>query len=194
MTHSEALEGLLLVLEDAGVAHLLVGSWASGFWGEARMTVDADIVLLASPGEVLSLAERLEDEWLMDLAAVQEAAGESTSYNIFHSETMLKADLFFGPRDAFMSSCMRRAQSEPVFGPDRALVRVESAEDVILSKLVWYLKGGRVSERQWRDVIGVIQVQDRRLDRDYLSEWSPQLGVADLLDEAFAEAAAELGE
>ncbi len=34
-----------------------------------------------------------------------------------------------------------------------------SPEDIILSKLLWYEKGNRVSERQWLDVLGVIKVQ-----------------------------------
>ncbi len=37
-------------------------------------------------------------------------------------------------------------------GVDRsALVRFESAEDVLLYKLVWFKLGNEVSERQWKD-------------------------------------------
>jgi hypothetical protein len=50
--------------------------------------------------------------------------------------------------------------------------------------LVWFRKGGEVSDRQWHDVLGVIRVQAGRLDFAYLREWAAQLGVADLLAKA----------
>ena len=55
---------------------------------------------------------------------------------------------------------------------------VASAEDTILAKLVWFRKGGEVSDH---DILGVIRVQAGRLDLEYLHEWAGELGVIDLL-------------
>ena len=63
-----------------------------------------------------------------------------------------------------------------------------SAEDTVLAKLEWYRKGGEVSDRQWRDLLGVLKVQAGRLDGDYLTQWASQLSVTDLLRRALDEA------
>jgi hypothetical protein len=62
-----------------------------------------------------------------------------------------------------------------------------SSEDIILHKLQWYEYGGRASERIWLDVLGVIKVQGDRLDGEYLKLWSKELGIFELLMEAFRD-------
>ena len=49
-------------------------------------------------------------------------------------------------------------------------------------------QGGCVSDRQWRDLLGVLKVQAGALDRAYLAHWARELGVADLLQRALDEA------
>ena len=63
-----------------------------------------------------------------------------------------------------------------------------TAEDTVLAKLDWYRKGGNVSDRQWRDLLGVLKVQAGSLDRAYLVHWAGELGVTDLLRRALDEA------
>lgn len=70
--------------------------------------------------------------------------------------------------------------------PDRYL-QVYSPEDILLQKLRWYRMGNEVSDRQWRDVLGIIHVQAGRLDEAYLRRGAAVLGVADLLDRARSE-------
>jgi hypothetical protein len=48
--------------------------------------------------------------------------------------------------------------------------------------------GGEVSDRQWRDVLGVIKTQAEALDLGYLQEWAKELKVADLIERALEEA------
>jgi hypothetical protein len=63
-----------------------------------------------------------------------------------------------------------------------------SPEDTILQKLHWYQIGNRVSDRQWNDIQGVLKVQRKSLDFEYLKEWADRIGVEDLLRQAYDDA------
>ena len=52
---------------------------------------------------------------------------------------------------------------------------IASAEDIILQKLRWG-KGSK-SEKQWRDVLGIVKLQGENLDYDYLAEWVENLDL-----------------
>jgi hypothetical protein len=54
--------------------------------------------------------------------------------------------------------------------------------------LEWYKLGGEVSERQWKDLIGVLKIQGKKLDFNYLKKWASDLGLSTLLDKAINEA------
>ena len=64
----------------------------------------------------------------------------------------------------------------------------KSPEDTVLRKLEWFEAGGRVSDRQWRDVLGVLRLRGPSLDHEYLDRWARALRVVDLLERARREA------
>ena len=66
-------------------------------------------------------------------------------------------------------------------------VYVTSPEDTILAKPEWYRMGGEVSDRQWRDIIGVLKTRAGELDLEYLRKWASELHVSDLLERALKE-------
>lgn len=68
---------------------------------------------------------------------------------------------------------------------------VTSAEDQVLRKLDWYRQGERVSDRQWRDVVGILRVHRGSIDRAYLATLAQRLGLATDLDEALRQAEAD---
>ena len=67
------------------------------------------------------------------------------------------------------------------------MIPIYSPEDIVLQKLSWYklIPGG--SQKQWRDVLGVLKVQGERLDRAYLNQWALTLQLTDLLSGALLE-------
>ncbi len=49
---------------------------------------------------------------------------------------------------------------------------------------MWFRMGGERSERQWRDIVGILRVSSELIDREYLMRSATQAGVADLLTQA----------
>ena len=107
--------------------------------------------------------------------------------NLIHRESSTKVDLFIlGGTPLDDEQMERRVRLQVATGPDRFLY-VYTAEDILLQKLRWYRLGKEASDRQWRDILGIIGVQGRRLDRSYLRRGAATLGVTDLLDRAFGQ-------
>jgi hypothetical protein len=48
--------------------------------------------------------------------------------------------------------------------------------------------GGEVSERQWKDVLGVLKLGGTALELQYLRHWAATLDVSDLLERALEDA------
>lgn len=93
-------------------------------------------------------------------------------------------DVFVLGDDLLDRRQLERRRSVPLpVDPPRA-VWVTSTEDVVLRKLRWFDDGGQVSDRQWRDVLGVLRTQAGRLDDDYLERTAREAGLAHLLERA----------
>ena len=175
------------------IPYYLAGSIASSVHGMARATMDADIVADVAVVHIPALVRRLQDEYYIDEQMIGDAVSRVSSFNLIHLETMLKVDVFIHRKDAYHASALaRRLQDRLVEDDPDTVIFISSPEDVILSKLQWYETGGRVSERQWLDVLGVIKVQGNSLDRDYLSDWAKVLGVSESLKRAFRESGVDL--
>ena len=190
MVDSEALQVTLLVtnlLDESGVPYVIGGSMASIIHGMLRTTMDVDMVADLQPEQVGPFVTGLQDAFYADEQMIQQAIQQRGSFNLIHLSTMFKVDIFIPKGRPFDQQQLNRRIAEPV-GPDSAeQIWVLSAEDVILAKLDWFRLGGEVSERQWRDILGVLKTQQATLDIDYLQQWAQSLGVADLMEHALEE-------
>ncbi len=178
------------VLDRLDIAYLVGGSLASTAHGELRTTLDADLVADLRPEHIAPFVKSLESAFYVDEGMIREALDRRGSFNLIHLETMFKVDVFVPRPRAFDREQIRRRARQVVVAEPEIAIYFATAEDTILAKLEWYRLGGGVSERQWRDVIGVITVQAGRLDTAYLRRWAPSLGVTDLLEQALAEGGA----
>ena len=105
-----------------------------------------------------------------------------------HLESVQKVDLFvLGDGVLDRRQLEGRVRVVVTDDPPRELW-IGSAEDQVLRKLSWYRSGGEVSDRQWRDVVGILAVQGSRLDAEQLRAVAEVLGLSDLLERALAEA------
>ena len=173
------------VLDALGIANTVGGSIASSFAGEPRSTIGIDIVAAIEAAHVPALVTALTPAFYVDGHALDRAVRTRTSANLIHQASMLKVDLFVAGGTPLDAQQLTRRQMVDV-GNGRTL-GVHPPEDILLQKLRWYRLGGEASDRQWRDVIGIVRVQDTRLDLAYLRQHAPVLGVSDLLDRALGE-------
>jgi hypothetical protein len=178
-----------MLLERLHVPYAVVGSLASSLHGIPRSTQDADVVAALEEGHLPHLLQALATDFYVDDERARQAVATGRSFNVIHLGTMFKVDLFVPREDAFATSELaRRERVELELEGGRAVeLWFASAEDALLHKLYWYRLGGQGSDRQWGDVVGVLQVQGSSLDSEYLERWAQELAVADLLELARAE-------
>ena len=172
------------ILERLDVPYLIGGSLASTLYGMVRTTQDSDIVAEMKLEHLQPFTAALQDEFYVDDEMVVEAVQHNSSFSIIHRETMFKVDVFVPRPRPFLQSQLARAQRQSFTFDSEMSARFASPEDTILSKLEWYRMGGEVSDRQWRDILGVIKTRAGELDLKYLRKWADDLKVGDLLDRA----------
>ena len=171
-------------LERCGVSYVVGGSLASSVSGEPRSTLDVDLVVAMTEADVEPFLATLGGSFHADDRALRRAVRQRSSVNLFHRATSAKVDLFIAGGSPLDRQAMRRrVRLQVASGPDRFLY-VYAPEDILLQKLRWYRLGGEVSDRQWRDILGIVLVQEHRLDEEYLRDGARLLDVTDLLDRA----------
>ena len=185
----QVLEEVIAALSTLNIPYALGGSWASCLFGRMRSTLDADLSVEPFPGKEAALCACFGEDYYISLDCVKDAIRLRSSFNIIHLISGFKVDCFIRKDRAFDQSVMARRRTYILPGQGGPPLQCVTPEDVVLCKLEWYRLGDEASERQWRDIIGVLQVQAGKLDDAYLDHWAADLGVTDLLGRARQESA-----
>ena len=175
------------VFEKLGIPYLIAGSLASTLYGMVRTTQDSDIVAEIRLEHLPAFVSALQDEFYIDEEMIVASIQRNSSFNIIHRETMFKVDVFRPRPRPFLQSQLERAQRQTFSLETEMSAKFASPEDTILSKLEWYRMGGEVSDRQWRDTLGVLKTRTGELDIEYMRKWAAELHVSDLLERALKE-------
>lgn len=174
--------------ERLGIDYYIGGSVASSAYGIARATMDVDLIAKVETRHVDDLVKALEKNYYIEAGMITNAIQENSSFNLIHLETMIKIDVFILRGQPYDLKAFERRQTDTLDEESARKFYLSSPEDVILSKLQCYHLSGRLSQQQWKDVLGVLKVQGDRLDLKYLEYWASKLNLSDLLNSSFNDA------
>ncbi len=172
MTFANLLATTIHLLDAARVPFMITGSIASSFHGEPRATRDLDVVIDPTPAELDALIRGLQAAgFYVDRDAAKGALQARTQFNAIGPDAM-KVDFIVRKDRPFSSEEFARRQQVSLLGTPAFMA---TPEDLILAKLEW--AAATDSERQLRDVAGMLEIAGDTLDRTYLGHWLTELGL-----------------
>lgn len=179
----ELVEQVVDILDDLGVPYALGGSIAASFFDEPRATADVDLAVDLDQARGDELLGRVAPAFYVPAGAARDAIATSGSFNLISDAHPIKVDLFVLGSGVLDRLQIERRQLVVLPGSGRE-VWVTLPEDQVLRKLDSYRQSGQTSERQWRDVVGLLSVRGGRMDVEHLRAVATAVGLSELLERA----------
>ena len=171
-------------LERCQIRYLLGGSLASTALGEPRATLDVDIVVDLSQETVGPWLAQMGSDFSFDEEWARDEVKRRGCFQLIHLPTMTRVDVFVPPWEGVHLWKWEHRRRLVLDAETSKGIDVTAPEGIVIQKLVWFRSGGETSDRQWRDVLGVIKLQRDDLDLVDMRRWATELSVLDLLDRA----------
>lgn len=163
------------LLDDAGIPFMIVGSFASMVYGEPRTTQDLDVVIDPEPAALDHFLACVDLEaFYVDPDTARDALRRRGMFNMIDMRGGWKVDLVMRKNRPFSREELARRTEQEILG---LMVPTASPEDTVIAKLEWAQQGA--SERQLRDVVGILRVRGDLLDRAYIVRWVEALGLTE---------------
>lgn len=175
------------ILDSMAVRWAVGGSIASAAYGEPRATNDVDIVAVLTEEQARAFVAGLGTDFYADADAAADAVRRKSCFNVIDNRSFIKVDIFVPARGPMGDGQLDRRSELAVF-PSARPVPVLGPEDTVLQKLRWFQTGGEASDRQWRDIVGVLRGMGSRLDDAYLDAVAATQNLAVLLERARRDA------
>ena len=164
---------LAQILNTANIPYYITGGVAAIAHGEPRATIDLDVVIAIDLVDLPTLAANFEAQGFYVAGLTDVLAGSLRCLNITHLETIENIDLMISGKDEYDLIKFDRKRLYTL--PGSGEVAIASPEDVIITKLIWRRESQ--SDKQWRDILGVLKVQQEKLDFVYLQGWVERFGL-----------------
>ena len=177
MEQPEILRYAVGVLEELNIPYLIVGSFATSIWGEPRMTLDIDIVIDLHAEQVKAFCLKFPPpHFYVSETAAREAVVRRRQFNVLYPSTANKIDFMISRNDEWSRLQLERARTQPFDGDIK--LKVCSPEDVIIAKMRYFKEGQ--SPKHLRDIAGVLDLQGKDIDRNYISHWANVLNLKEI--------------
>ena len=158
------------VLDRLDIPYMLSGSIAMGIYAVPRSTRDFDFVIHLKKSDVVNFSAEFKNDYYCDIDAINDALTRHSIFNIIDPTSGYKADfIILKPEEYRQAEFNRRKQIDFL---DKKIYIV-SAEDLILSKLIWI-----------QDYQMAVQMEDIKtilsndsIDFDYISTWIEKLDL-----------------
>jgi hypothetical protein len=175
VTFADLVAAALAHLERAAIPYMVTGSIASTYHGEARATRDLDIVIDPSVAALDRLvADLVAAGFYVDGEAARSALQARTQFNAIGPDAS-KIDFIVRRNRPFSIEEFGRRRPADLLGTPGYIATVE---DMVVAKLEW--AAATDSERQLRDVAGMLAVGGDDVDRDYVVRWVEALGLREV--------------
>lgn len=167
---------LLQPLNAAGIRYMVTGGLAAIIYGEPRLTNDVDVVVQMFPLDVRRLVDAFDstEYYVPPIEVIEVETGRNAfgHFNIVHTESALRADVYCVGDDPFGAWAFARRRSLAIGAESIWLAPVEY---VIVQKLRYHRDSG--SERHLRDVAAMRRISGDIIEEGALADWVMRLGL-----------------
>jgi len=171
----ELLLQIVKILDNLKIPYIVTGGFAVAVLAKPRFTADIDIVIELAPENISRLAKKLlaiDKTVYLSEEAIKEAIERKAEFNFIHPQTGLKVDFWVKryPFEKFERAVVKKINGQKV--------NFISAEDLVLSKLIWYKEGQ--GAKQLEDIKSLLEIA--KPDLKYIKNWARRQSTTEILE------------